>query len=102
MKIAVAVESVGSHAEVSSQGARARYYLIFDDSGELLETVDNPYFDSERQVAPRVASMLAKLDITTVIAGRFGMKFSNTLVEQGIECLERSGEAAVIVKELLG
>jgi predicted Fe-Mo cluster-binding NifX family protein len=101
MKIAVASETTGHTAEISTQGARALNYLIFDESGTEQEIHSNPYVDIEKGAGPKAAQLLVKIGVTVVIAGRFGPKFKSTLIEENIECIETNGLVMQAVKEYL-
>ncbi|MGB5226020.1 MAG: NifB/NifX family molybdenum-iron cluster-binding protein [Arenicellales bacterium] len=94
MKIAVATENNDPSAEISSQGARALFYLIFGADGQLIEILENPYTGNATGVGPDVANMLINIHVTKVIAGRFGPKFKETLVSNHVECIEHTGFAA--------
>lgn len=101
MKIAVATENNDPSAEISSQGARALFYLIFDADGQLIEIFENPYTGNATGVGPDVANMLINIHVTKVIAGRFGPKFKETLVSNHVKCIEHTGFAAQAVIEHL-
>jgi len=49
MKIAIATENNDPSAEISSQGARALFYLIFGVDGHLSEILENPYESNANQ-----------------------------------------------------
>jgi len=51
MKIAVAADTTNTDAPVSMHAARAPCYLVYNENGELLDTITNPYHSVER--APR-------------------------------------------------
>ena len=101
MKIAIAAENDAPSSEISSQGARALYYLVFSEDGYLSEVIENPYVSNDAHVGPDVASMLNTMHVTKVIAGRFGPKFKEALENQHVECIEKTGFAAQAAKELL-
>jgi len=100
MKIAIASENNSPSAEISSKGARALFYLIFGEDGHLSEVLENPYASNATRVGPDVANMLNKIHVTKVIAGRFGPKFKEGLEEADVECIEQTGFADQVVKEL--
>jgi len=102
MKIAIATENDDFSSEISSQGARALYYLIFNNDGHLSEILENPYVNNKSRVGPDVANMLIKINVTTVIAGRFGQKFKGALEENHVECIEQTGFAAQVVNNIIG
>jgi predicted Fe-Mo cluster-binding NifX family protein len=101
MKIAVATESNDSNAKVSAQGARALYFLIFDEEGALNEVISNSHASDEKHVGLSVANMLYQIGVNKVVAGRFGPKFKETLHRNQIECIEQTGSAAQLVKQLV-
>ena len=101
MKIAIATEDADISSEVSTQGARALHYLIFDGNGNLKEIIANPYVSNEKNVGPGVATLLAQMGVNKVVAGRFGPKFKEVLEQNKIECIVNTGFAAQLVKDLI-
>jgi predicted Fe-Mo cluster-binding NifX family protein len=101
MKIAIATENDDPSAEISSQGARALFYFIFGANGHLGEILENPYVRNATHVGPDVANMLIKLHVTKVVTGRFGPKFKEALKKNQVECIEQTGFAAQVVKEII-
>ena len=101
MKIAVATEDNEPSSRISTQGARALFFLIFDADGDLNEILENPYADHAARVGPDVAKMLVSFQVTKVVAGRFGPRFKQVLQENHTECIERTGFASQVVKELV-
>ncbi len=100
MKIAIASENNSPSSEISSQGARALFFLIFGEDGNLNEIIENSYASNETHVGPDVANMLNNMHVTKVIAGRFGPKFKEGLEKEDVECIEQTGFAAQVAKEL--
>ena len=98
IKIAVAADGKSAQASVSNIAAKCPYYLIFNNKGELIEVVDNPYSDASRGAGPLAANFLARRGITTVIAGNFGSKMVNTLENKSIAHFEFKGIADNAVK----
>ncbi len=101
MKIAIATENNDPSAEISSQGARALFYFIFDADGHLGEILENPYADNTAHVGPDVANMLINMHVTKVVTGRFGPKFKEALKKNHVECIEQTGFATQVVKEII-
>jgi predicted Fe-Mo cluster-binding NifX family protein len=99
MKIAIATENNDPSAEISSQGARALFYLVFGTDGQMSEILENPYASNATRVGPDVADMLINMQVTKVIAGRFGPKFREALESNRVECIEQTGFAAQAAKE---
>lgn len=101
MKIAVATENDDLSSEISTQGARALFFLIFGGDGNLIEILENPYASNETRVGPDVARMLSEIHVTKVVAGRFGPKFKEGLEGNQVECIEQAGFATQAIKELV-
>ena len=101
IKIAVAANGKSAQASVSNIAAKCPYYLIFNNKGELIEVVDNPYRDASRGAGPLAANFLAQRGIITVIAGNFGSKMVNTLENKSITHFEFKGIADNAVKKVL-
>lgn len=101
MKIAIATENNDPTAEISSQGARALFYLIFSADGHLSEILENPYVGNASHVGPDVANILIDMHVTKVITGRFGHKFKEALEKNHVECIEQTGFAAQAAKKFI-
>jgi len=101
MKIAVAASSKTAKASVSNIAAKCPYYLIFNNKGELIEVIDNPYRDASGGAGPSAANFLAQRGVTIVIAGNFGSKMINTLKNKGITHFEFKGRVDDAVKRVL-
>ncbi len=101
MKIAVAASSKTAKASVSNMAAKCPYYLIFNNKGELIEVIDNPYRDTSGGAGPSAANFLAQRGVTIVIAGNFGSKMINTLKNKGITHFEFKGRVDDAVKRVL-
>ncbi len=99
MKIAIATENDNPSAEISSQGARALFFLVFTADGHLSEILENSYASDVTQVGPEVVDMLINLHVSKVIAGRFGPKFKEALEKKQVECIEQTGFATQVAKE---
>jgi len=101
MKIAVAASSKTAKASVSNMAAKCPYYLIFNNKGELIEVIDNPYRDASGGAGPSAANFLAQRDIDIIVAGSFGSKMVNTLENKGVTHFEFKGLADDAVKRVL-
>ena len=101
MKIAIAVVSKDEKWEISSRGGRAPFYLIFNEKGELLEKVSNPFAFGGGGAGISVAKMLADMNVEIFIAGAIGDKMSGALEERGVKYHEKSGSAKDIIKEIV-
>ena len=101
LKIAVAANGKSAQASVSNMAAKCPYYLIFNNKGEMIEVVDNPYRDASGGAGPLAANFLARKDINIVIAGNFGSKMVNTLESKSVTHFEFKGVADNAVKKVL-
>jgi predicted Fe-Mo cluster-binding NifX family protein len=102
MKIAIAAESDTLQAQVSQHGARAPYYLVFDENDVMQEAVANPYASAERGAGPGAAQLLVQLAVQTVVAGDFGGRFVDELEAGGIKHLEAGGIVADVIAGMSG
>lgn len=82
--IAVAAEGQTGSAQVSRQAARSPYFLFFNQQGDLVEAVANPYLQAAGGAGPRVVEFLAAKGVHTVIASEFGAKMTRAMKEKGI------------------
>ena len=101
MKIAVAAGSKSTKASVSNMAAKCPYYLIFNNKGELIEVIDNPYKDAGRNAGPTAANFLAQRGIDIIVAESFGSKMINTLENKGVTHFEFTGSVDDAVKRVL-
>ena len=101
MKIAVAADNKTAKASVSNMAAKCPYYLIFNNKGELIEVIDNPYKDAGRNAGPTAANLLAQRGIDIIVAESFGSKMINTLENKGVTHFEFKGLADNAVKKVL-
>jgi len=92
-KIAVAAEGKTAAARVSGLAARAPYFLIFDESGKLLEAVDNPYKAAKGGAGTSVVPFLAQKGASVVVAGEFGENMTQAMKGKGMRYLEFKGSA---------
>ncbi len=99
--IAVSVDEKTQPANVSSQAARCKYYVIFDSEGKLMDVIDNPYKDTGGSAGPSAVNFLSNKGVTIVVAESFGGKMINAMKSKGIEFYEFSGKADAAVREVL-
>ena len=99
--IAVASLDRTEKSQVSDRAARAPYYLLFDESGKLLEVIVNPFYDSARSAGPKVANLLVGKNAAIVVAEDFGSKMITALDKEGINYYKASGIVKKAVEELI-
>ena len=100
MKIAVAAINKNENSEISSRAGRSPYYLIFNEKGEFLEIISNPFVLGGGGVGMAVAKMLADKDVKIIIAGVIGENMASALDERGIKYYEKQGLAKEALKEI--
>ena len=101
MKIAVAAGNKTAKASVSNMAAKCPYYLFFNDKGEMVEVIDNPYKDAMRGAGTSAASFLIQKDVDIIVAGSFGLKMVNALRNSGKTFFEFKGSVDDAVKKAL-
>jgi len=102
MRIAVAASAPNQTQPVAQHGARAEFYLVFDETASTHEALENPFKDYPKSVGIHVADFLADKSIDLVVAGRFGAGFARALDAKGVRYKELHGTIEDIVKDLLG
>jgi len=99
--IAVASDGKTLKDSVSQLAARCPYFLFIDNTGKLLEAVDNPYAETRGGAGISAAYFLAERNVTIVIAGRFGDKMKNVLETKEIAYFEFQGIVEEAIKKVL-
>lgn len=93
MKIAVAAVKKEVGSDISGQAGRAPYYLIFNESADLLEVLKNPFRVGGGGAGFGVAKMLADRQVDAAVAEKFGPKMMGALKERGIRAYTMKGVA---------
>ena len=102
MKIAVASAGKDENSEISPRPGRSRFYLIFDHTGNLLETISNPFSRGGGGAGFGVAKMLADKGIDIVVGGQFGENMEAALTERGLKYFEMAGNVKEALAQVLG
>lgn len=89
-KIAVASDGKETTASISNT-AKAGYYLMFNEKGELIEAIPNPYKDSKEDSVSLTAEFLSKKGVTEVIAGNFSNKMIASINNNNMTYCEYNG-----------
>jgi len=97
MKIAISSVGEEENSEISKEGGRAPYYLIFED-GKLVKTIKNPFRVGGGGAGFSVAEMLSDEKVDLVVSGQFGQNMIGALENKGMKYKEMSG---ITVKEAL-
>lgn len=79
LKISIACDGNSTDARVAGKGARGGYLQFFDEKGEWLETIENPYFGQTGSAGISCASLIAEKRATVFVAGMVGSKMEGAL-----------------------
>ncbi len=99
-KICVATQEKSSEAAVSDKAALAPYLLIFDEKGNLVETIDNP-FKEKKDAGKLMADFLAKKGATAVIGTDYCGDIIGILKNKGVTAYNFEGSVAEAVTKLV-
>jgi len=100
-KIAIASKGDTRKSSVSDQAARCPYYLIFDRSGSLLETIVNPCKDMAGPAASKATQLLAEKNVKMVVAGEFGKRMARELENNGVCYVRLEGKVEKALNRIL-
>ncbi len=99
--IAAAVEGPSGSALLSGVAARAPYYIFYDKSGRVTESIQNP-FRSQQAAGPRLTEFLVSKGVKIFIAESFGNgRMPALLTSRGVTLKESKGTADDAVKQLI-
>ena len=99
--VAVAAEGPTAAAQINKLAARAPYFLLFDEKGQLAEAVANPHQQAAGGAGPQVVEFLTAKGVKTVIAGEVGPKMTDAMKGKGMTFRTASGSAAEAVKSVV-
>lgn len=99
--IAVAADARELTASVSEVAARCRYFLLFDEQGALVDTIENPYLNASGGAGGQAAEFLAARNVELVVAGKFGRNMLDAMREKAMSSLMFKGSTAEAVKTAL-
>lgn len=82
--IAVASDGDNATSLISNAAEHTPYFLIFADTGELLDVLDNPYSSRKGDVAPAVLGLLAQNRVDVIVAARFSPEMIAAMKSRGV------------------
>jgi predicted Fe-Mo cluster-binding NifX family protein len=100
MKIAVATQTKKEDAAISTQAGKSPFYIMFDENGDVLETMKNPFSVGGGGAGFGVAKMLGDKGVTHVAGGKFGSNMTGALKERSIQVYEMEGTAKDAVSRI--
>ena len=80
--------------------ARASHYHLYDENGNLVEVMPNPYLGKDMEIGPAAAQMLANRGVDVLVAGMAGPKMKEVLVARKVRFVSRKGTVQGVVDEL--
>lgn len=86
--IAISSEGTSSSSMVASRFARAPYFLIFDDGGRLVETLENRTSGAAHGAGGKAVQILSAKKVTSVVGPMFGPNACVALKAAGIKAFE--------------
>jgi len=89
-KIAVASDGKETTASISNT-VEASYYLMFNEKGNLIEVIPNPYKDAKKDSVSLTAKFLSEKGVTEMIAGNFSNKMIAAINKNGMTYWEYNG-----------
>jgi len=92
-KICVATKEKSPKAAVSELAAQAPYFLIFDEKGNLVETIDNP-FKGKNEAGKLLLGFLVEKGVTALIGRDYCGDIIGMLKKKGITAYNFDGSAA--------
>jgi predicted Fe-Mo cluster-binding NifX family protein len=101
MKIAVAAIGKDETSEVSPRSGRSKFYLIFDERGDLFEVISNPFSRGGGGAGFGVAKMLTDRDVDIVVGRQIGEHMEEALKMRGLKYYEMTGSAKDAVVRIL-
>lgn len=101
MTLAIAAIEPKLNAQVALHAARAPYYLLFDEQGNLLDSLENPFVQVDQGAAPRAALFLSDNGVTLLAAGDFGPRLISELEQRGISNVLKTNLVSDALEELI-
>jgi len=82
--IVIASDGNNRDAGVSANASRCDYYIIFNEGGSVLKSMENAHKDVSGGASAQLMKLLRKEEASHFIAGRVGMKLESALADQKI------------------
>lgn len=79
MKIAICAQGTGLESPVDERFGRAPYFVLVDEKGTVLESLENPAASSAQGAGISAAQALINRQVNAVLTGRVGPKAFRTL-----------------------
>jgi len=99
-RLAVAAEGPEASATISKRAARAPFYLIFEQDGRLIESLQNMAAQESGGASSTAVRLLEQHSVGTLVAGDVGRKMLVALQEREIKHVIKTGTVADAVRDL--
>lgn len=90
-KIGIAADGKKMESKVEFQGGRAQWLIFFNEKGELIEALENPFYQERNQAGVQCAGLLAEKNVTIFVAGNIGNKMADALEDFDIAFVSFTG-----------
>ncbi|MBF7081465.1 NifB/NifX family molybdenum-iron cluster-binding protein [Desulfallas sp. Bu1-1] len=84
MRIAVGASGPSKDAPAEERFGRCAYFVVFDENGNVLETINNEGAASAEGAGIRTTQILLDHNVNVVLTGRVGPKAINALLAGGV------------------
>ena len=100
-KICVATREKSIEAPVSDKAGLAPYFLIFDQKGNLIEMIDNPFKDRKFEAGHLIADFLPGKGVSAIIGTDYCGEIVDVLKNKNLTPYNFQGSAKEAVEKLL-
>ena len=98
---AVAADGDQTSSEIAALAGVAPFFHIYDINGNPVQVMPNPHLDLEWGTGPAVATTLADMGVTVLVARKVpGPKMEDVLLARNVRIVRRIGTVEDVAKEL--
>ena len=98
---AIAAEGNTTTAEISKLAGISPFFHLYEENGNAVEVLPNPYLDMEYGTGPAAAQLLIDKGVTVLVARRIpGPKMMDVLDSNNVRLVRRVGIVEDVAKEL--
>ena len=98
---AIAAEGNTTTAEISKLAGISPFFHLYEENGNAVEVLPNPYLDMEYGTGPAAAQLLIDKGVTVLVARRIpGPKMMDVLDSNKVRLVRRVGTVEDVAKEL--
>jgi len=98
---AIAAEGNTTTAEISKLAGISPFFHLYEENGNAVEVLPNPYLDMEYGTGPAAAQLLIDKGVTVLVARRIpGPKMMDVLDSNNVRLVRRVGIVEDVASEL--